>query len=52
MVEKFPNGTGAMMELLKVEVPPVEWDGYCALPPVDQLVWEERGNDLTKSMLF
>ena len=41
-----------MMELLKAEVPPVDWANYCALTSADQLVWEERGDDLTKSMLF
>ena len=52
VVKKFPNGTGAMMELLKAELPHVDLDSYCALPNVDQLVWEERGDALTKSMLF
>ena len=35
VVEKFPNRTGAMMELLKTEVPPVNWAGYYALPATD-----------------
>ena len=38
MVEKFLKGTGAMMELLKAEVPPADWANYCALPVLYQLV--------------
>ena len=26
---RFPNGTGAMMELLVAAVPPIDWTGYC-----------------------
>ena len=52
MGEKFPNGTGSMIECLGPEIPALDWVTYCAMPPVDQLVWEERGDDLTKSMLF
>ena len=52
VIEKFPNKTGLMMELLKAEVPPVNWAGYCALPVTDQLVWEERSDTLAKSILF
>ena len=40
------------MELLKAEILTIDWAGYCALSTVDQLVWEERGDDLTKSMFF
>ena len=52
MVGKFPNGTRAMIKLLRAERPALDWVAYCAMPPVDQLVWEERGDDLTKSILF
>ena len=52
VIEKFPNKTGAMMELLGRERSAVERVGYCALTPAQQFVWEERGDDLTKSMLF
>ena len=41
-----------MIELVTVERPALDWVAYCAMPPADQLVWEERGDDLTKSMLF
>ena len=50
--EKFLNRTDVMMQLLKVEVPPVYWAGYCALSVPEQLIWEERGDALTKSILF
>ena len=52
VVGKFSNGTGAMVELLGAAVPVLSWVDYCAMPPVNQLVWVERGGDLTKSMLF
>ena len=51
VVGKFPNETGAMIELLEAVVPAQHWAYYCGLTPADQLVWEERGNTLTKSML-
>ena len=35
---RFPNGTAAMMALLKVEAVPLTWADYCAMPPADQLV--------------
>ena len=43
-----------MIESPKAEVPVLDWAPYtyCALPVVEQLVWEERGDALTKSMLF
>ena len=41
VVEKFPNGTGAMMELLKAEVPALDWAAYCAMSVAQQLVWEK-----------
>ena len=40
------------MALLRAEVLPVDWVDYCVLPSAQQLVWEERGNDLTKLMIF
>ena len=52
VVGKFPNGTGPMLELLKAEVPPLDWADYCALPVAEQLVWEERGDASTKAMLL
>ena len=49
---KFPNGIAAMMVLLRAAVPAlaIDWAGCCALTPVKQLVWEERGNELNKAM--
>ena len=35
---KFPNGTAAMMALLGATVPAIDWDGYCALTPAEQLL--------------
>ena len=52
VVEKFPNGIGAMIELLGTAVPALDWVSYCAMSPADQLVWEEMDDNLTKSMLF
>ena len=37
IIGKFPNGTGPMLELLKAEVPPLDWADYCALPVAEQL---------------
>ena len=31
VVRKFPNGTGVMIELLRAEVPTLDWVNYCAL---------------------
>ena len=42
----------AMMSLLKIEAAPLTWVDYCAMPPVNQLVWEGRGNELNKAMLY
>ena len=52
VVEDFPNRIGAMMELLGREQPAINWAGYCLLTPSQQLGWEERGDDLNKSILF
>ena len=31
VIGKFLNGTGPMLELLKAEAPPLDWDDYCTL---------------------
>ena len=50
---KFPNRTGRIMELLKVETPPLDWaDYYCVMDVIDQAIWEPRGHASTKVMLF
>ena len=36
VVGKFPNGTGPMLELLKVEAAPMDWDDYCLMDVADQ----------------
>ena len=43
---KFLNGTAVMMGLLGKAPPPIDWAGYCALTPPEQLVWEQRGDEL------
>ena len=48
----FPNGTTAMMVLLAAEAVLLDWVVYCALTPDKQFVWEERGNELNKAMLY
>ena len=40
------------MILLAAAAPPLNWAAYCALTPDEQLVWEERGDELNKSMLY
>ena len=52
VVEKFLNGTGPMLELLKAEAPPLDWDDSCTLLVAEQLVWEVRGDASTKAMLL
>ena len=49
---KFPNGTAAMMTLLTAVAPPLDLAAYCALTPDEQVVWEERGDELNKSMCY
>ena len=49
---KFPNGILAMMALLVAEATLLDWDAYCALIPDKQSVWEERGDELHKTMLY
>ena len=52
MVERFPNRTGPMMELLKAESRPLNWNGYCGMNVADQAIWKERGDVSTKAMLL
>ena len=40
------------MALLGAVVPVIDWAGYCPLTPAKQLVWEERGNELNKAILY
>ena len=49
---KFPNGTAAMMALLEMKQISLTWADYCAMPPADQFVWEERSDELNKAMLY
>jgi len=48
----FPNDTAAMMTLLAAAAPPLDWTAYCGLTPDKQLVWNERGDELNKPMLY
>ena len=41
-----------MMALLEAEAVPLTWVDYCAMPPADQLVWEERGYQLNIAILY
>ena len=41
-----------MMALIDIELISLTWAYYCAMSPVDQLIWEERGNELNTAMLF
>ena len=52
VVEKFPNGTGAMLELLKGEIQVLDWAAYCSMPVLEQLVWEEKRDANTKSLFL
>ena len=52
VVGKFPNRTGPLIELLKAEIQPVNWVGYCAMDVADQAIWKERGDVSTKAVLF
>ena len=52
IVGKFLNGTGPMLKLLKAKASPLDGDDYCALPVVERLVWEEKGDASTKAMLL
>ena len=52
VIRKFLNGTGPMLELLKAEAPPLDWDDYCVMATVDQELWEAKGDASTKAMLL
>ena len=50
---KFQNGTAALMELLsKAQPTALHWTAYCALSVDQQLVWEQRADELNQVMLF
>ena len=50
---RFPNRTTALMELLsKAQPTALDWAVYCALPADEQLMWEQKANELNQSMLF
>ena len=40
------------MHLLSKAEPPLDWDGYCALPAKGRLVWKQRANTLNQSMIY
>ena len=52
IAKKFPNKIATRRALLAVEAMPLDQIAYCALTPDKQLVWEERGNELNKTMLY
>ena len=52
VTRRFPNGIAAIMALLEAEVPTLIWVDYCTMLPVDQLMREERGDELYKAMLY
>ena len=52
IVEKFPNGTAALMELLSKVLVPLGWAGYCTLLEENQLMWEARAVALNQTMLY
>ena len=52
IVGKFPNGTAALTHLLSKAEPPLDWDGYCALPEENRLVWELRADALNQAMIY
>ena len=41
-----------MMTLLAAKAPPLDWAAYYALASNKQLVWEQRSDELNKSMLY
>ena len=50
---KFPNRTVTLMELLSRAQPEaLDWAGYCTFTSDQQLVWEQRANELNQSMLY
>ena len=52
VVGKFPNGTGAILELLTAEGPALNWVSYCAMTVANQEIWEAKGDASTKAMLL
>ena len=52
VVGKFPNCTGPWLELLAVEVPPLDWAAYCVMDVAVQETWEVKGDASTKAMLL
>ena len=53
VAEKFPNGTAPLIELLsRAQSAALDWAGYCTLTPDQQLVWDQRANELNQSMLY
>ena len=42
VAEIFPNGTAVKMTLLEAELIPLTLVNYCAMPPVDRLIWKKR----------
>ena len=53
IVWKFPIGTAALMGLLsKAQPTALDWVAYCALPAEEQLVWEQKANELNQAILF
>ena len=50
---KFPNRTAILMELFsKAQLAALDWVIYYTLPADQQLVWEQRADELNQSMLF
>ena len=41
-----------MIAFLAAKAVPLEWVAWCALTPDKQLIWEERGDELNKAMLY
>ena len=52
VARNFSNGTAMMMTLLVAAAPPRDWAYYCGLSHDKQLAWEERGDELNKSMIY
>ena len=48
----FPGGTGLLEELLKAEIPALDWNDYCALAAAERLVWGDKAEALNKAMLL
>ena len=41
-----------MLELLKAEATPLDWDDYCKMDVDDQEGWKKKGDDSVKAMLL